>query len=151
MAPARYSMTSPSCKKLSGTGAPRFQYCSGTSSKTTTAAVSAARVGTPIPIAMAKATATATVLQHNQWLWAGALTAPICAQYNSPERGQIHPRTQRSALKRFLQHHLETRIGRAILTGEVRDGAVVEVGVENGELAVEIRQAELAQPVEAAN
>jgi ATP-dependent Clp protease ATP-binding subunit ClpB len=54
-------------------------------------------------------------------------------------------------LKRFLQHHLETRIGRAILTGEVRDGAMVEVGVENGELAVEIRQAELAQPVEAAS
>jgi ATP-dependent Clp protease ATP-binding subunit ClpB len=52
-------------------------------------------------------------------------------------------------LKRYLQHQLETRIGRAILSGEVRDGAVVEVGVENGGLAVHIRQPELAQPVEA--
>ena len=51
-------------------------------------------------------------------------------------------------LKRFLQHHLETRIGRAILSGEVRDGATVEVGVKDGDLAVAIRQPEAAaQPV----
>lgn len=50
-------------------------------------------------------------------------------------------------LKRFLQHHLETRIGRALLAGEVRDGSVVEVGVRNGDLAVEIRQPEPAAQV----
>jgi ATP-dependent Clp protease ATP-binding subunit ClpB len=47
-------------------------------------------------------------------------------------------------LKRYLQHHLETRIGRALLKGEVRDGALIEVGVRDGELAVEIRQPEPA-------
>jgi len=41
-------------------------------------------------------------------------------------------------LKRFLQHQLESRIGRAIVAGEVGDGAVVEVGVEGGELAVAV-------------
>jgi ATP-dependent Clp protease ATP-binding subunit ClpB len=43
-------------------------------------------------------------------------------------------------LKRFLQRHLESRIGRAIVAGEAREGSVVEVGVEKGELAVHIRQ-----------
>jgi ATP-dependent Clp protease ATP-binding subunit ClpB len=45
-------------------------------------------------------------------------------------------------LKRFLQHQLESRIGRAIVAGEAREGSVVEVGVEKGELAVHIRQLE---------
>jgi ATP-dependent Clp protease ATP-binding subunit ClpB len=39
-------------------------------------------------------------------------------------------------LKRFLQRELETRIGRALIAGELTDGSVVRVGVENGELAV---------------
>ncbi len=47
-------------------------------------------------------------------------------------------------LKRYLQHHLETRIGRAILAGEVKDGATIEVGVKDGDLAVSIRQPEEA-------
>jgi ATP-dependent Clp protease ATP-binding subunit ClpB len=42
-------------------------------------------------------------------------------------------------LKRYLQRQLESRIGRALLAGEAAEGAVVEVGVRNGELAVEIR------------
>ncbi|HEX2253242.1 MAG TPA: ATP-dependent chaperone ClpB [Thermoanaerobaculia bacterium] len=41
-------------------------------------------------------------------------------------------------LKRFLQHRLESRIGRAIIAGEVTDGSTVRVGVEGGELAVEV-------------
>jgi ATP-dependent Clp protease ATP-binding subunit ClpB len=41
-------------------------------------------------------------------------------------------------LKRYLQHQLETRIGRAIIAGEVLPGARIEVGVEAGELAVAI-------------
>jgi ATP-dependent Clp protease ATP-binding subunit ClpB len=41
-------------------------------------------------------------------------------------------------LKRYLQHQLESRIGRAIIAGEVREGSVVRVGVEGGELAVSI-------------
>jgi len=43
-------------------------------------------------------------------------------------------------LKRFLQRHLESRIGRAIVAGEAAEGSVVEVGVEKGQLAVHIRQ-----------
>jgi ATP-dependent Clp protease ATP-binding subunit ClpB len=43
-------------------------------------------------------------------------------------------------LKRFLQHELETRIGRALIAGEVREGAVVRVGVEGGSLSVEVAE-----------
>ena len=39
-------------------------------------------------------------------------------------------------LKRFLQRELETRIGRALIAGELSDGSVIRVGVEGGELAV---------------
>ena len=41
-------------------------------------------------------------------------------------------------LRRFLQHELETRIGRALVAGDVRDGSTVRVEIENGELAVAI-------------
>jgi ATP-dependent Clp protease ATP-binding subunit ClpB len=41
-------------------------------------------------------------------------------------------------LKRYLQRHLETRLGRAIIAGEVPDGATVTVGVEGGELKLEV-------------
>jgi ATP-dependent Clp protease ATP-binding subunit ClpB len=46
-----------------------------------------------------------------------------------------------------LQHELETRIGRALVAGDVRDGATVRVELENGELTVVI---ENAQPAEVA-
>ncbi|MDX1502033.1 MAG: ATP-dependent chaperone ClpB [Thermoanaerobaculia bacterium] len=45
-------------------------------------------------------------------------------------------------LKRYLQHELESRIGRAIVAGELSDGATITVGVEGGELSVEIGQPE---------
>ncbi|HKI87292.1 MAG TPA: ATP-dependent chaperone ClpB, partial [Thermoanaerobaculia bacterium] len=35
-------------------------------------------------------------------------------------------------LKRFLQHEVESRIGRAIVAGEVADGSTLAVGVEHG-------------------
>ena len=41
-------------------------------------------------------------------------------------------------LKRFLQHQLETRIGRAMVAGEVIPGAKVVVDVEDGELSTSI-------------
>jgi len=41
-------------------------------------------------------------------------------------------------LKRFLQHQLESRIGRALIAGEVHDGARLVVDVEDGKLAVAI-------------
>jgi ATP-dependent Clp protease ATP-binding subunit ClpB len=35
-------------------------------------------------------------------------------------------------LKRFLQHELETRIGRALVAGEVESGATVRVDADRG-------------------
>ncbi|MCC5829184.1 MAG: ATP-dependent chaperone ClpB [Phycisphaeraceae bacterium] len=43
-------------------------------------------------------------------------------------------------LKRYLQHELETRIGRALIAGEVEDGGVLTVEVEDEQLAIHIRQ-----------
>jgi ATP-dependent Clp protease ATP-binding subunit ClpB len=42
-------------------------------------------------------------------------------------------------LKRFLQHELETRVGRAIVAGEVPDGSTVTVSVRKDELAVDVK------------
>ena len=42
-------------------------------------------------------------------------------------------------LRRFLQHELETRIGRALIGGEVRHGAAVRVDVRDGVLNVDIQ------------
>jgi len=39
-------------------------------------------------------------------------------------------------LKRYLQHALETRIGRALIGGDIGEGATILVGMENGELSV---------------
>jgi ATP-dependent Clp protease ATP-binding subunit ClpB len=41
-------------------------------------------------------------------------------------------------LKRFLQRHLETRIGRALIAGEVTEGSRIQVGLEGEELTVTI-------------
>ena len=43
-------------------------------------------------------------------------------------------------LKRYFQHELETKIGRAILRGEIPDGAWVIVDVEDGQLVVNCRE-----------
>jgi ATP-dependent Clp protease ATP-binding subunit ClpB len=48
-------------------------------------------------------------------------------------------------LRRYLQHELETRIGRALVAGQVMDGATIRIAVEDGELAVKIDN---PQPVE---
>ena len=39
-------------------------------------------------------------------------------------------------LKRFLQHELETRIGRALIGGDILDGARITVDMQRGELVV---------------
>ncbi len=44
-------------------------------------------------------------------------------------------------LKRWLQRHLETRIARALLSGEAGEGATVAVGLEAGEITVSIQPA----------
>jgi ATP-dependent Clp protease ATP-binding subunit ClpB len=40
-------------------------------------------------------------------------------------------------LKRFLQRHIETKLARALIAGEVSEGAEVTFTVENDELAWE--------------
>ncbi len=47
-------------------------------------------------------------------------------------------------LKRFLQRHLETRLARALISGEVPEGAKVTVGVKGGDLTVEIGEVKVA-------
>ena len=39
-------------------------------------------------------------------------------------------------LRRFIAHEVETRIGRALLAGEVQDGATLRVDVQANELVV---------------
>ena len=39
-------------------------------------------------------------------------------------------------LKRFLQHELETRIGRALISGDISDGTQIEVDVADGDLVI---------------
>jgi ATP-dependent Clp protease ATP-binding subunit ClpB len=41
-------------------------------------------------------------------------------------------------LRRYLQHELETRIGRALIAGNALDGAVIKVNLEDEKLAVQI-------------
>jgi ATP-dependent Clp protease ATP-binding subunit ClpB len=48
-------------------------------------------------------------------------------------------------LKRFLQHELESRIGRALIAGEAREGAKLEVDVKGGALGIEIENPVPAQ------
>jgi len=52
-------------------------------------------------------------------------------------------------LKRFLQHQLESRIGRALIAGEVHDGARLVVDVEGGGLAVAIHNPQATAPAAA--
>jgi ATP-dependent Clp protease ATP-binding subunit ClpB len=39
-------------------------------------------------------------------------------------------------LRRFIAHEVETRIGRALLRGDVHDGAVLRIDARDGELIV---------------
>jgi ATP-dependent Clp protease ATP-binding subunit ClpB len=52
-------------------------------------------------------------------------------------------------LRRFIQHEVETRIARALVAGEVREGSTIELVLADGELQVRWRgerQAEAAEP-----
>jgi ATP-dependent Clp protease ATP-binding subunit ClpB len=42
-------------------------------------------------------------------------------------------------LRRFIQHEVETRIGRALLSGDIRDGASIIVDAEDDDLVVRWR------------
>jgi ATP-dependent Clp protease ATP-binding subunit ClpB len=56
-------------------------------------------------------------------------------------------------LRRFIQREVETRIGRALLAGDIRDGAAIIVDAEDDELAVRWRnpdESEVREPARAA-
>jgi ATP-dependent Clp protease ATP-binding subunit ClpB len=53
-------------------------------------------------------------------------------------------------LKRYLQHEVETRLGRAILAGDVTDGSTIRIAFEGGELQVDVEPAEPASAEEGA-
>jgi ATP-dependent Clp protease ATP-binding subunit ClpB len=48
-------------------------------------------------------------------------------------------------LRRFIGREVETRIGRALLSGDVRDGAVIRVGYSGDDLTVSYENKELRQ------
>jgi ATP-dependent Clp protease ATP-binding subunit ClpB len=48
-------------------------------------------------------------------------------------------------LRRFIAHEVETRVARALIGGDVLDGATVRVGVEEGELTVDYQNPSAAQ------
>ena len=50
--------------------------------------------------------------------------------------------------RRFIQREVETRIGRALLSGEILDGATVTLDAEGDELVVSWRNADAAQAPE---
>ena len=45
----------------------------------------------------------------------------------------------------MIQREVETRIGRALIAGEIRDGATIAVDADGDELVVRWRQAEAEQ------
>ncbi|MCW3026605.1 MAG: protein disaggregation chaperone [Solirubrobacterales bacterium] len=53
-------------------------------------------------------------------------------------------------LRRFIQHEVETRIARALLSGEVREGSTIELVVADGELDVRWHGERTAEPHEPA-
>ncbi len=50
-------------------------------------------------------------------------------------------------LKRYLQREVETRLGRALLAGDVPEGSVVELVLRDGELNLEVHRADAAHVV----
>ena len=47
-------------------------------------------------------------------------------------------------LKRYIQHEVESRVARAIISGEATEGAAVRLDVKDGELQVEIKAPSVA-------
>jgi ATP-dependent Clp protease ATP-binding subunit ClpB len=47
-------------------------------------------------------------------------------------------------LRRYIAHEVETRIGRALLRGDIQAGVAIRVAVDNGELVVNYSEPALA-------
>jgi ATP-dependent Clp protease ATP-binding subunit ClpB len=50
-------------------------------------------------------------------------------------------------LRRYIQREVETRIGRALIAGEIGDGATITVDAEGDELTVSWREPDVEEPV----
>ena len=50
-------------------------------------------------------------------------------------------------LRRFIAHDVETRIGRALIGGDVLDGALIRVDVEQDEIVVAYENPSIAEAV----
>jgi ATP-dependent Clp protease ATP-binding subunit ClpB len=46
-------------------------------------------------------------------------------------------------LRRYIAHEVETRIGRALLGGDIQDGAVIRIDTRDGDLAVNYQNPDL--------
>jgi ATP-dependent Clp protease ATP-binding subunit ClpB len=51
-------------------------------------------------------------------------------------------------LRRFIQREVETRIGRALLSGEILDGATIVLDAVDDELVIDVRNAGTPEPTE---
>jgi ATP-dependent Clp protease ATP-binding subunit ClpB len=50
-------------------------------------------------------------------------------------------------LRRFISHEVETSIGRALLTGDIHDGAVITLGTDDDRLVTHVDNPEPADPM----
>jgi ATP-dependent Clp protease ATP-binding subunit ClpB len=51
-------------------------------------------------------------------------------------------------LRRFISHELETRIGRALIGGEVQDGATIRVELAEGDLVIDFENPGVTEPTD---
>jgi len=68
------------------------------------------------------------------------------ARHHIAERG-YDPVYGARPLRRVIAQEVETRIGRALLAGDVRDGSEIRVDLQDGELAVTYRSPDEAGAV----
>ena len=71
------------------------------------------------------------------WRWGPQRRLPVRAL--GVAREGYDPVYGARPLKRFLQRTLETRIGQALIAGEVTEGSLIEVGMKDGGLDVRVR------------
>ena len=67
------------------------------------------------------------------------MTSNIGSQYlveDATSAGEIKPDARERVMAEIRAREVETRIGRARLAGDVRDGAAIAIGYTDGELTV---------------
>jgi ATP-dependent Clp protease ATP-binding subunit ClpB len=78
--------------------------------------------------------------EMNRRLAAQGLTVKLSADARDQMAAAAYdPAYGARPLRRYIQHQLETRVGRAIISGEARPGTVVQIGLQAGELAVVLK------------